>query len=181
MTVTTVGAQVALAIDLMQKYSSVYFALGQTDAWKNDDKPDAEDSKATEIPNVRNYIQVQDSTLCRPLQPDEAAPENPIVFNKTTYVRVSQKDAYSQNATCIYFSTKASLKDLTSEGTYSFRSTGVYIGLKPKDGVTKPVLSPSDVQDKGTLFSYGNGAQKVLDSETSIKLGAVYTLAPFEA
>lgn len=181
MTVTTLAARVLLALDLVQKYSSVYFGVGQADSWNSSDTPTAEDTNATAIANPEAYVQVKTASLCRLLEPDEATPDDTISFNDKTYVRVANADAYKQKATCVYFETKINLSDVTVSDTFTFRSSGVYVGVKPKSGVTKPVLTPTDVSSTGTLFSLSNGNARILDDETSIKLGVIYTMAPFDA
>lgn len=181
MTVTTTSARVMLASDLASKYSTVYFGVGQSEIWNSKDTAPLEDVNSKAIPNPLAYIRVGDATLCRPLLPNEATPANPITFNTKTYVRVSSKDAYTQQATCVYFEAKVNKDALTSADSFTFRSSGLYIGVTPKSGVTKPVLLPAEITSAGVLFSYSNGSPRVLDDETSIRLGAVYTLAPFEA
>ena len=168
MTVTTTSARVMLTSDLASKYSTVYFGVGQSATWDSKDTAPLEDVNSK-------------ATLCRPLLPNEATPANPITFNTKTYVRVSSKDAYTQQATCVYFEAKVNKDALTSADSFTFRSSGLYIGVTPKSGVTKPVLLPTEITSAGVLFSYSNGSPRVLDDETSIRLGAVYTLAPFEA
>ena len=142
MTITTTAARVMLATNLAQKYSSVYFGVGQADKWNDADTPPVEDSNAQVIPNVIAYIRVGDSSLCRPLLPSEATPSNPITFNGKTYVRIAPNDAQTQQATCVYFEAKVDKASLTNDLIFSFRSSGLYVGVTPKAGITKPILLP---------------------------------------
>ena len=180
MTITTNKARTLLALDLVQKYSSVYFSIGQATAWNSNDTPPTEDPTTSIIANPIAYAQAKVATLCRPLQQGEATPSDAIVWGASTYVRVAQADAYSQGATYVYFETTVAKADVGSDNV-SYRTTGVNVGLVPKQGVTKPVILPADVVSTGILISYANKAVNTLDDETSVKLGALYTLAPLEA
>jgi len=180
MTVTTNSARTMLALDLVQKYSSVYFGIGQADAWDNKDTPPTEAQTATTITNPIAYGQVKTATLCRPLQQNEPVPADAISWGTSTYVRVSQADAYTQGATYVYFETVLNKSDIGSSDI-TYRTTGVYAGLTPKSGVVKPVLLPGDVSSAGVLLSYANKAVTTLDDETSVRLGVLYTVAPLEA
>lgn len=181
MTVTTNNARVLLALDLVQKYSSVYFSIGQSDKWNTNDTPPEESANSTAISNPIAYVQVKVATLCRPLQQNEAVPSDAITWGNDTYVRVSQADAYTQGATYVYFESTLSKADVTTNDSVAFRASGVQVGLKVNSGVTSPVVKPTQVSDAGVLFSYANSAVATLDDDTSVKLGALYTMAPFDA
>lgn len=180
MTVTTTSARVLIALDLVQKYSSIYFGIGQSSTWNTNDTPPTESESTTAISNPIAYCQTKTATLCRPLQQNETAPSDAITWGDNTYVRVAQGDAYSQMATYVYFETVVNKADISTSNVI-YRTTGVYVGLVPNYGVVKPVLLPSDVSNTGVLISYANKSAITLDDETSVRLGALYTLAPFEA
>ena len=179
MTVTTTAARVMLAIDLAQKYSSLYFGIGQASAWGSNDTPPAEGENSNSIANPIAFFRASFATLCRPLQQNEAVPTDAIQWGGNTYVRVTVGNAYAQEATYIYVE-GALTKSGVSTSNVTYRTTGVYVGIVPKAGVTKPVLLPSDIATQGTLLSYSNKIAQVLDDETSYKAGALYHIARIE-
>lgn len=180
MTVTTTAARVMLAIDLAQKYSSLYFGIGQASAWDSKDTPPKEDENSNSIANPIAFCRASFATLCRPLRQNEVTPTDAIQWGGNTYVRVTANNAYTQEATYVYVEGKLAKAGIsTSDVTY--RTTGVYVGIIPKSGITKPILLPSDIATQGTLLSYSNKIAQVLDDETSYKAGALYHIARIEA
>lgn len=143
MAITTVGAHVSRALDFFAK-QDIYFAIGRTTPWEDDNNPPSPNSDMTSIDEVIGYKKLEASHL---VIPDDAGT---ISYRESNWKIVPKDDAYTQKAKWVYIETTIRYDELPL-GFY--RQIGVYTGLKLKSTTEagQTALLPDQVEDPGIL------------------------------
>lgn len=149
MAVSTIQAHVSRAIDFFNK-KEIYFAIGRTTPWPDEDQPPAEDREATDVQEIIGFKKVEVKYL---VVPDDV--NGTIEYQNTKWRVVPLNQAYQEKARFVFLETTIRYDELPL-GTY--RQVGVYVDLVRADGVpsNKNNLLPEEVDDHGTLVIIDN-------------------------
>lgn len=148
MATATTNSRIYAALALKSKANSTYLALGKTTPWTNEQIPPASDPEATTLMELIGYKKVSSASLCRPLITGETTTFPIVTYGTAKFVLIPDAEAYRQKAMQVYYEAQI-VGDELPLGTY--RQTGVFTDVTPKDGVTKDNLLPTEVQNTGIL------------------------------
>lgn len=152
----TLNARIYEALTLQARYNEAYLVFGKTSSWVDDTHPPEEVEDTPEITEVIGYKKIRQFSLARPL----AQGENPnsvsypkVTYGGKTWLLIPRDKAYIEKAHWLYIDAEIQ-PDEFPLGMY--RQVGIQMGVKPKTGISKTNLLPSEVQDKGTLYFFEN-------------------------
>lgn len=174
-TVATKQAQAYIARMIAKQAPNIYIGLGKSTAWKDEDKVPDSNPDATALTEPIVYTKAQNVSLCQPVSDDNNTGSS-IIFGGSKYKVVSVLEELNPAANCVYATANFSYEDLKSE--IQFRQVGLYIGLRPKSGVTSTIITPLQIDDLGTLLSIQNMKLANITKTSSVKVGAMYSILP---
>lgn len=152
MAITTQRSQVKLAKDVKAK-ATPYFVFGKTSAWDDDKNPPAPKREVNALSEIIGYKKVSTVSMCRPKKPNETSNYQTVYYNNQEWLLVPDANAETENATYIYYEVDVLPSDFPL-GTY--RQVGLQFDVKPKTGVTKSNLLPTELSSAGYLYAYEN-------------------------
>jgi hypothetical protein len=97
--IATDNHHIAEAITFFHR-ADLYFAIGRTTAWADEEKPPAEVSSVTSVEEVVAYIKVGTQKLVVP------AVNGEIVYRGTNFTEVLEDNAYTSGAKYVYLMTQ---------------------------------------------------------------------------
>jgi hypothetical protein len=153
MAVATINSHIYDAIRLQALHGEAYMAFGKQSSWPDDENPPVEDPNTASLSEVIGYKKVRKFSLARPLAAEETTSYPTVTYKSMTWALIPVDKAYDEKAYWVYIDAEVNPGELP-EGQY--RQVGVQVGLKPKAGVTKENLLPSEVEDPGTLRLFSN-------------------------
>lgn len=144
MAITTLASHVNRAVSFYNN-TSVYFCIGKSSTWVDDNNPPAPDPLATSVLEIIGYRQADTVQLV--IQDNV---NGTITYQGQKWSVVTTANAQSSGAKWVYVSTTIADTDLPL-GYY--RQVGVYTGLTKANGVGAGVkaLTPAQVQTAGSL------------------------------
>lgn len=165
MAISTIHAHVNRASEFFNK-ASIYFAIGKTSAWTDENVPPVEDPATSALTQIIGYKKV--NTLYH-VVPD---PDGTIKYKDNNWRIVPANQAMAEGARWIYIETTINYDELPL-GFY--RQVGIYVNLVKKAGVAagKVTLLPDEVENAGTLEAYDNRQLSNRQIDTTEKLSVV--------
>lgn len=145
--ITTIAGHTSRAISFFE-LSSVYFALGRTSPWENENEPDFSaplpSTLATELDELIGMKKVDVKSL---VIPDD---EGTVVYRDQTWRKVSVEEAMRLGAHWVYIEASILYDELPSA---AYRQIGVFSRVTVNDDVptTKSILLPEDIKNTGIL------------------------------
>lgn len=168
MAISTIHSHVNRAIELYNK-PSIYFAIGKTSVWDNEQAPPVEDPTTPDLTEIVGYKKV---TTRHHVVPD---PDGTIQYRDANWKIVPANEAMAQGARWVYLETTINYDELPL-GQY--RQVGVYTGLTVKAGVSagKNALVPAEVEENGVLEIIDNRQMSNRQIDTKEKLTVIIEL-----
>jgi len=167
MAVTTIHAHVNRAKEFSLR-NDVYFAIGKSSPWTDDNLPPDEDFQAIALQEIIGYKKVETTYLVRPAKEGE---EIDIAYREEGWVIVPYDQALIEGARWIYIKTNLLYNELPL-GYY--RQVGVYSGVTKKGTIPagQDNLLPDEVQDAGILEVLDNRqpSNRQLDQRETLSL-----------
>lgn len=165
MAVTTTKAHVNIALYLKNKISSTYLGIGRKEPWDDEEFPPAPDKGREELDSPIGYKKVNLVSLCRRIEDESEATYPTTTYRGEVWELIPDDKAYEEGATEVYFETRVFGNEIA---TGEYRQVGIFTGLEPVEGVTKPNLKPSEVKDVGTLEFFENRPRQNRTENTNI-------------
>lgn len=165
MAIATIDARVSASLYYVDQAGSTYLAIGKTTPWTNESAPPAEEQNTSVLQEVIGYKKADKVSLCKPVADGESTSYPTVKYGGKTYALIPKDKAYQEKATLVYFETEVTGTDLP---TGFYRQVGMHTGLKPKSGVTKSALLPTEVQSTGILQFFANKEPQNRTSEVRI-------------
>ena len=143
MATTTIGGHVARALDFFDN-NDVYFAIGKSDPWVDEDYPPAPSINDSDVTGVIGLKKIESKHM---VVPDE---EGDIVYRDSRWRIVPYDQAVVENARWVYISCSLLYDELP---LVDYRQVGVYSRVVKNEGILpgKFNLLPSEVADLGIL------------------------------
>ena len=144
MAISTEYSHVQRALEFFNK-NSIYFAIGKSSPWADDNSPPAPDPNDTTLQELIGYKKVETIHM---VVPDEQ--NGTILYRDVKWRIVSPDQAFQEKAKWVYIETYIRYDELPL-GYY--RQVGVFTGLQPASGVPagKFNLLPEEVENPGVL------------------------------
>jgi hypothetical protein len=164
MAIKTSKFGVSRAVDFF--YKSVYFGIGKSSPWVDDNEPPAPNVDSTLLEPV-GYRKADKVYLVVP-HDGSSVPDGTIVIDYTggsQWKVVNEIQAYEEGASYIYIETSIQPSDFP---TGDYRQVAVFTGLVRADGVDagKAQLLPSEVEDEGIIQIVDNREPSTRNSST---------------
>lgn len=132
--------------------NSVYFALGRTSPW-----PGGENEKGFVPPEVNLDADNLDELVCmkRATQKLMVVPDKTgeIEYDGQNWKVVDNATAITRKSRWVYITTTIRYNELELS---QYRQVGIYNRVVPNDGVTKDLLLPINIKDRGLLIACNN-------------------------
>lgn len=165
MAVTTIKSHINMALFLKDKQQTTYLGLGGGSPWEDEKNPPLADPLDSKLKDPIGYKKVDKVSLCRRVNSIEDASYSTILYHGELWEMVPDSEAYNLHATHIYYETEVVKSDFPL-GEY--RQVGIFTGLEPSEGITKPNLLPDEVKDLGTLEFFENRQRQNRTPDTRI-------------
>lgn len=130
---------------------SVYFALGKTSKWDNEDIegfiPPAPALDATTLDELACLKKTSQKLMVIPSDFGE------IEFDGQYWKIITKEEAIKLQSRWVYLTTTMRYNEVDLA---EYRQVGIFNRVKPKNGVTSEVLYPDEVDDLGILIALNN-------------------------
>lgn len=167
MAVTTIHAHVNRAKEFSLR-DDVYFAIGKSSPWADDNNPPDEDFQAIELDDIIGYKKVETAYLVRPVKEDETAD---IQYREEGWMIVPYDKAIKEGSRWVYLKTNMLYNELPL-GYY--RQVGIYTGVVKEVNVPpgQDNLLPGEVSNTGILEVLDNRqpSNRQLDQRETLSL-----------
>lgn len=167
--IATLDSHIYSAIQLQKQLNTGYLVFGKPSPWDNDENPPNEVENTKAIDEIIGYKKLKQYSLSRPIKSEDGTQYPTVTYGGQLWELVPVDKAYELGARWVYISAEILPEDFAL-GEY--RQVGVHTGLKPIQGVNKPNLLPSEVEDPGILLCYEN-------REPQNRTSSVYVLEQF--
>lgn len=170
MAIKTVNSAVSRALDFVHR-TDIYFAIGKTSPWSDESNP-PQPIETDTLQELIGYRKVDTQYLVVPYD-NRTLGQNDILItlsDGTKWLVISEANAYTERARYVYISTTILPTDLP---TGDYRQVGVFTGVVPQDGITKPNLLPSEVQKPGVLEVLDNRVKSTRTNTTKETLSFI--------
>lgn len=166
MAIETLASHVLVAKMYKDNVSKMWYAIGRTTPWSNEEVPPQEVETTTNIDSIIGFKKVTVAHLVRKMEDNETTDSNTIEYKSQRWQIIADADALSKGARYLYTETTFDVNELPS-GMY--RQVGVYYGLVKNDtSSTKVALRPNEVKDVGILLHYDNRRSQRYDENVRI-------------
>lgn len=146
-----------IATQMKNELPNLWYAMGRTTAWPNEDIPPAEDMFTTNLDEIIGFKKFEVANLVAPLSNIDSSDINGdvISYKSQDWKIVSDADAVKYGARYVYLSVTLNPGDLPYN---VYRQVGVYLNVKPLSTVASKTntLVPTQVSDSGTMLGYDN-------------------------
>lgn len=164
--IETLDSHVLVAKMYKDNVSKMWYAIGRTTAWDNEEIPPQEVETTTAIDSIIGFKKVAVAHLVRKMGDSEPTDSFTIEYKAQRWQIVSDADALAKGARYLYTETTFDINELPS-GIY--RQVGVYYGLIKNDtSSNKTALRPNEVEDAGILLHYDNRRSQRYDENIRI-------------
>ena len=165
--VSTVKAyHVNRAIEFFDK-NNLYWGFGHPKDWEASKVPIPKYFDVLEEP--WGYKRVQTKQLVVPVK-DDATGASIIEFQNRKFKIIGRSDAHKESCRWVYIMSNVLAGELPLK---PFAQVSVQVGLKPKTGITKDALLPSDVQDLGYTEILNNRSITSRDADLKIQIAVI--------
>lgn len=179
---TTLSVHVNAAKEFKEKLGTLWFGLGGTTPWANEEQPNKESMYTTDLNNLFGMVQINKAKFVIPItssngtDPISGLPLPPVDSNllkygANIYQPISDSDIQKYMPREVYLEAKL-LQGQLPDNLY--RQIGIYEGVIPvPNKKTATVLQSKDISNKGTLDGYENIKFQRLDDNVGVTLGVI--------